>query len=104
MTHHTDAELLHALEESQSLFAAMLHEPRPTSEIQKQMEQNRAAIDAARRAPASQALRVPLSDEKLRSIFDDLWPHGADAGIRKLFTATVFAIERAHGIKQEKQG
>lgn len=43
-------------------------------------------------------VRVPLSDEKLRSIFDDLWPHGADAGIRKLFTATAFAIERAHGI------
>lgn len=59
MTHHTEAELLHALEESQSLFAAMLHEPRPTSEIQKQMEQNRAAIDAARRAPESQS-RVPM--------------------------------------------
>ena len=60
MTHHADAEraeLLHALEESQSLFAAMLHEPRPTSEIQKQMEQNRAAIDAARRDTAAPVTR-----------------------------------------------
>ena len=56
MTHHTEAEraeLLHALEESQSLLAAMLHESRPASEIQKQMEQNREAIDASRRAPAA---------------------------------------------------
>lgn len=55
-------------------------------------------------AKASQAQRVPLSEEQRRAIFDDLWPHGADAGIRKLFTATVFATEAAHGITQEKQG
>lgn len=55
-------------------------------------------------AKASQAQRVPLSEEQRRAIFDDLWPHGADAGIRKLFTATVFATEAAHGITQEKHG
>lgn len=33
-----------ALEESQSLLAAMLHEQRPASEIQAQMIDNRAAL------------------------------------------------------------
>ena len=52
---------------------------------------------------ASQAQRVPLSDEQRRAIFDDLLPHGADSGIRNLFTAIVFATEEAHVITQEKQ-
>lgn len=55
MTHTTEQEranVLRALEESQSLLAAMLHEVRPAVEIQKQMLQNRDAIEAARRAPA----------------------------------------------------
>lgn len=36
--------LKEALEESQSLFAAMLHEQRPRSEIEEQMLDNRAAL------------------------------------------------------------
>jgi hypothetical protein len=53
-TEQERANVLHALEESQSLLAAMLHEARPAVEIQKQMLQNRDAIEAARRAPAEQ--------------------------------------------------
>lgn len=38
------ARLREALEESQSLFAAMLHEQRPRCEIEDQMIDNRAAL------------------------------------------------------------
>lgn len=72
MTQDTEAEraeLLHALEESQSLLAAMLHESRPASEIQKQMEQNREAIDAYRRAPAAPA---PHNVEQMRSVLIEM--------------------------------
>lgn len=44
--------LLTALEESQSLFAAMLHENRPKCEIEEQMVQNRKVIESAYRSLA----------------------------------------------------
>lgn len=44
--------LITALEESQSLFAAMLHENRSKSEIEEQMVQNRKIIEASRCATA----------------------------------------------------
>lgn len=40
-------DLLKALEETQSLLAAMLHESRPRKEIEAQMLENRAAIAKA---------------------------------------------------------
>ncbi|MDH1335847.1 hypothetical protein N5D77_18160 [Comamonas thiooxydans] len=43
-------DLYKALEESQSLLAAMLHESRPRQEIEAQMHQNRSAINKAQRA------------------------------------------------------
>jgi hypothetical protein len=66
MTHTTEQEranVLRALEESQSLLAAMLHEVRPAVEIQKQMLQNRDAIEAARRAPAVPVPQEPTSKQ-----------------------------------------
>lgn len=48
-----------------------------------------------RRAPASQAQRVPLSERKIRQI-------DAHSGLDAIEFAR--AIERAHGITQEKQG
>jgi hypothetical protein len=40
--------LVDALEETQSLLATILHEPRPTDEIEDQIRDNRAALLAAR--------------------------------------------------------
>lgn len=54
-----------------------------------------------RRTPASQAQRVPLTDEAIESLsiwqfFVGLWPQSRQEITR--------AIEAAHGITQEKQG
>lgn len=58
-----------------------------------------------RRTPASQAQRVPLSDDQISELFD---VHHADLAAGKIkevsFLTYARAIEAAHGITQEKQG
>ena len=53
---------------------------------------------ATKKLEASQAQRVPLSDEQIESLLRS-WPEDGIA-----FFDFARAIERAHGITQEKQG
>ena len=53
----------------------------------------------------AQVARVPLSDEQIEPIAIDVLGYGAlSEPDMDLFTQSVRAIERAHGITQEKQG
>lgn len=84
-------------------------------ELEAELEKAKASVSGLKKrsddwkwralnAEASQA-RAPLSDEQIEPIAIDVLGYGAlSEPDMDLFTQSVRAIERAHGITQEKQG
>lgn len=69
-----------ALEESNSLLAAMLHEDRPHEEIEKQIRENRDALNAVEvvSAPKSKLRMVPV--EPTKAMLTAAWDNSNLAG------------------------
>ena len=101
--------LLTALEESQSLFVAMLHENRAKCEIEEQMVRNRSAIEASYQS-VSAHVQLPEPVAKVERgglkwhIPDSRYslPVRYSQGTHKLYTEQqVRELLAAHGIQEQ---